>query len=160
MKSRTDVNDIRVDDRLVDYAARQHPKSLDASTETLSIVVPFTTPALTRAALRHAGLCSELDVNVYLLDIQVVPFPCPLDQPPINKEYSQMRLKELLAEGTVRAEALVLYTRDWVEGFRRVLGPQSLVVIAIKKRWWPTREKKLARALRAAGHQVVLLPVR
>jgi hypothetical protein len=53
-----------------------------------------------------------------------------------------------------------LYTRDWLDGFRHALPPRSLIVLATKHRWWPTREKRLARALLRAGHHVMLLPVR
>jgi hypothetical protein len=53
-----------------------------------------------------------------------------------------------------------LYTRDWLDGFRKALPPRSLVFLATKHRWWPTREKRLARALLKAGHHVMLLPVR
>src|SRR5215471_2584543 len=70
----------------------------DTRTGVLWMVIPYTTPELTRAALRHAGVCSDLNVHVILVDIQVVPFPCPLDQPPVNKEFSERRVAELLEE--------------------------------------------------------------
>lgn len=125
----------------------------------LWIVVPYTTPEFTRAALRHAGVCTDLDIHVSLVDIQVVPFPRPLNQPPINKKFSEDRLIGLFGETGLPGSIAVLYTRDWLEGFKQVLEPGSLVVIATKKRWWRTREEKLARALMKAGHQVMLLPV-
>ena len=121
--------------------------------------VPFTTPELTRAALRHAGVCSDLDVHVALVDIQVVPFPCPLDQPPISREFSERRLQQLLKDSRLPGHAAVLYTRDWRETFSKVLEPKSLVILATQKKWWPTRQQTLARALTKAGHQVMLLPV-
>jgi hypothetical protein len=131
----------------------------DLTTGVLWMVIPYTTRDLTRAALRHAGVCSDLDVQVVLIDVQVVPFPCPLDQPPINKEFSERRLRELLQESGIPGQARVIYTRNWLEAFKSVLEPGSLVILATKKRWWPTREAKLARALTKAGHQVMLLPV-
>ena len=123
------------------------------------MVIPYTTPELTRAALRHAEVCSDLDVQISLVDIQVVPFPYPLDQPPINREFSEQRLRELLKKSGLPGQATVLYTRDWLEAFKKVLEPGSLVILATKKRWWPTREERLARALTKAGHQVMVLPV-
>jgi hypothetical protein len=131
----------------------------DVTTAALWVVIPYTTPELTRAALRHAAVCTDLEVHVSLVDIQVVPFPCPLDQPPINKAFSERRLIELFEESGLSGQTSVLYTRDWLEGFRRVLEPKSLVVLATKKRWWPTREARLARVLAKAGHHVMLLPV-
>src|SRR5262249_2252616 len=128
-------------------------------TPVLSIVVPYTTPELTRAALQHSAVCSDLDVQVGLVDVQVVPFPCPFDEPPINKEFSEHRLHELFKETGLPGQTAVLYTRDRLEGYRRMLEPKSLVVLATKKRWWPTRERRLARALSKAGHHVLLLPL-
>ena len=126
----------------------------------LWVTVPYTTPELTRAALCHAGVCSDLDVHVSLVDVQVVPFPCPIDQAPIDNKYSRSRLEALLSETRLPGRAAVLYTRDWLEGIRRVLEPKSLIVMATRKRWWPTREEKLARSLSNAGYQVMLLSVR
>jgi len=140
-------------------AARVQSDSADISQEFLSIVVPYTTPELTRAALRHSAACKDLDVRVFLVDVQVVPFPCPLDQPPINKEHTKHRLQGFLNEDGLSGDAAVLYARNWLEAFRKLLGPHSVVVLATRRRWWPTRERKLARALKKAGHHVMLLPV-
>src|SRR5262245_60071780 len=159
MKSHSEVNGIRVDVQLIEHLERQYGAPEGSMTGVLRVAVPYTTPDLTRFALRHAGVCSDLDVRVSLVDIQVVPFPCPLDQPLIDREFSRHRLQELLQGSAVRGEACILYTRDWLEGFRQILGPQSLVVLATKRRWWQTREEKLAHALRNAGHDVMLLPV-
>ncbi len=141
------------------YEETEQHRPRATTTGVLWMVIPYTTPELTRAALRHAGVCSELDVHVALVDIQVVPFPCPLDQPPIHKEFSERRLRELLQEGGLPGHSMVLYTRDWLEGFKQLLEPGSLVILATKKRWWSTREEQLARSLRKTGHQVMLLPV-
>ena len=149
------------DSRLTQYIEVERYAPPEITTGVLWVVVPYTTPELTRAALRHAGVCSDFDVHVHLVDIQIVPFPCPLNQPPIDKEHSQRRLQELIRETGLPGTVAVLYTRDWLEAFQRVLEPKSLVVLATRKRWWPwpTREEKFARALTKAGHQVMLLPI-
>ena len=131
----------------------------DMTAGVLWVVVPYTTPELTLAALRHAGICSDLDVHVCLVDVQVVPFPASLNQPPVNRKFSEVRLQDLFRESGLKGEAAVIYTRDWLEGFRKVLEPDSLVIIATKKRWWQTREQKLARTLSKVGHHVMVLPV-
>jgi hypothetical protein len=159
MNRNSQVNDGKFVARQTGYEEIDRRSPSDITTGVLWVVIPYTTPELTRAALRHAGVCSDLDVHVDLVDIQVVPFPCPLDQPPINKEFSGLRLHELFKESGLPGKAAVLYTRDWLEGFRRVLEPGSLIILASKKRWWPTREEKLARTLTKAGHHVMLLPV-
>jgi len=145
--------------QITNYKADDRRRT-DIPSGVLCAVIPYTTPELTQAALRHAGACTDLNVQVSLVDIQVVPFPCPLDQPPINQEFSRGRLRDLLGKSALPGRAEVLYARDWLEGFRRVLEPQSLVIMAARKRWWRTREDKLARALVNAGHQVLLLHVR
>jgi hypothetical protein len=158
MKSNQQTSEPKFDARQVVSREIDHRQPSDITTGILRVVIPYTTPELTRAALRHAGACTDLNVYVSLVDIQVVPFPCPLDQPPVNKEFSQQRLRDLLGQSGLAGRADVLHVRDWLEGFRRVLEPQSLVIVAAKKRWWRTREDKLGRALLKAGHQVMLLP--
>ena len=129
------------------------------TTGVLWVVIPYTTPEHTKAALRHAAVCSDLDVHACVVDVQVVPFPCSLNQPPVNPKFSECRLNDLLKETGLPGKAAVVYTRDWLEGFRKVLEPGSLVIVASKKRWWRTREEKLARILMKAGHDVMFLPV-
>jgi hypothetical protein len=157
MKSSNQANSIKVAPRRIDDAS--HYLQPEVKPGVLSLVIPYTTPELTRAALRHAGVCSDLNVHVSLIDVQVVPYPCAIDQPPINREYSSSRLRELFKESGLPGRAEVVYTRDLFEGFKRALEPGSLVIIAAKKRWWRTREEKLARALSDAGHHVMLLPI-
>jgi len=159
MKTNHQGNDAKFDVRQVVFEENDQRKSSDIATEVLCVVIPYTSPELTRAALRHAAGCTDLHVHLHLVDIQVVPFPCPLAEPPINREHSLRRLRALFCESRLPGRAAVLYTRDWLEGFRRVLEPGSLILIATRKRWWPTREEKLARSLTKAGHQVMLLPV-
>ena len=127
----------------------------------LWITIPYTTPQLTREALRYAGVCTDaLDVHIHLIDVHTVPFPCPMECPPVSKEHSERRLLELAQQSRLPGRAHVVYSRDQFEGFLGALPPKSLVVIATKKRWWPTRETKLARFLTQAHHEVMLLVVR
>ena len=150
---------MRANQQRIAYHEIDQQRSQELTTGVLRIVIPYTTPELTQAALRHAAVCTDLDVHVSLVDIQAVPFPCPLDTPPVDKKFSEQRLQELFEKTGLPGRAAVLYARDWLEGFTKVLDSHSLVILATRKRWWPTREAKLARALAKAGHQVMLLPV-
>src|SRR5262245_35937674 len=152
-------NGIGLDARQARHEDIDQWRPFDMATGILSIVIPYTTPELTKAALRHAAVCSDLDLHVCLVDVQVVPFPCTLYQPPVDRKFSECRLNGLLKESGLPGRAAVVYTRDWLEGFRKVLEPGSLVIVASKKRWWRTREEKLARTLTKAGHDVLFLPV-
>ena len=160
MKGISGINDIRPVDRLSRSKSAIHYVPPKPRTGILWAVIPYITEELTRAAVRLAAVSSELDVHISLVDIQVVPFPCSLDQPPIDKKHSQARLLDLLKQSGRPGRVTVSYARDWMEAFERILETRSLVVIATKKRWWPTREKRLASALAKAGHQVLLLPVK
>jgi len=159
MKSNSQMNGLESQRQAAAYEELDHHSPQDAATDVLGVVVPYTTPELTRAVLSQAGLCSDLNIHISLVDVQVVPFPCPLDQPPVDNEYSHRRLQNLLKDSGLPAQGAVLYTRDWLEGFRRLLDPKSLVIVAAKKRFWKTREERLARALSKAGHHVMLLHV-
>ena len=145
--------------RRLSHQEIDRPRKPENPAGALSVIVPYTTPELTRAALRHAAVCTDLNVYACVVDVQVVPFPCPIDQPPINKDHSRRKLQDLLSESGLPGEVAVVYTRDWIEGYSRVLQEKSLVIVATRKRWWVTREMKLARGLTNAGHQVMLLPV-
>jgi hypothetical protein len=160
MKANRQLKDAGIEVVRIDYVESDLRIQPETRTGVLWVVVPYTTAELTKAALRHAGVCSDLAVHACLVDIQVVPFPCPLTQPPVNREFSECRLEDLLKEAGIPGKANIVYTRDWLEGFKKILQPGSLVILATKRRrWWPTREAKLAQALAKAGHQVMLLPV-
>jgi hypothetical protein len=158
MKANSQATQHELKPRQIAYQIDQRQPS-DVAARVLWVAIPYTTPELTAAALRHAAVCTDLAVHVVLIDVQVVPFPCPLEQPPINREFSAKRLGDLFGQTELPGRCLVCYARDWVEGFRRTLDPESLVVLPTKKRWFRTREEKLAEALKKAGHQVMLLRV-
>jgi len=159
MDTKHHVNGIGFDARQASHEDIDQWRPSEMATGVLWIVIPYTKPELTRAALRHAAVCSDLDVHVCLVDVQVVPFPCTLNQPPVDRKFSECRLNDLLKQSGLPGRGAVVYTRDWLEGFRKVLEQGSLIIIASKKRWWRTREEKLTRTLMKAGHDVMFLPV-
>jgi nucleotide-binding universal stress UspA family protein len=124
----------------------------------LSIVVPYTTPELTKAALTHAAILSAgLNATIRLIDVQVVPIQRPLNEPPVNREFSVKRLREIAEEAGIAVQVEIIYTRHRMECFHRTVEAGSLIVIAAGLPLWPTAEKKLARSLSKAGNDVVLV---
>jgi hypothetical protein len=122
----------------------------------LQLVIPHRTPQLTRAALNYAAvLANDLNVRVRLIDVHVVPYGVPLDEPTVDPNYLTRRIRTLARESTLPVSAEIVYARDWEQGFRRALRPASLVLMAIKRCWWRTSEKRLAARLRKIGHQVI-----
>jgi hypothetical protein len=126
----------------------------------LRVFVPFTSPDLTRAALRKAAaLTRNLAARITLFAVQVVPFPLPLDRPQVSPKFLESSLTAVALEVEAQVDVHTVFTRDLDAGFERVLAPHSLVVMATRKRWWPTAETKLTRSLVRAGHSVALLEI-
>jgi len=127
-----------------------------AAISNLQVVIPHRTAQLTRAALKYAAsLASDLNARIRLIDVYVVPYGVPLDEPPVNPKHLGRKLRQLVQESAVPVSAEVVYARDWEQGFRRSLAPGSLVLMAIKRSWWRTSDKRFAARLRKLGHQVV-----
>ena len=126
----------------------------------LRIFVPYTSHESTRAALTEAvGLVKSLHAHITLFAVQIVPFLLPLERPDVAPEFLEQRLLAIADEMKAQVDVQLIRARDLDCGMQRILAPNSLVVVATKKRWWPTSEIKLARALARAGHDVALLEV-
>jgi len=70
--------------------------------------------------------------------------------------FAEQQLLALAGEQPVETNIQMYLCRDLTETIRRVLKPDSVVVIGGRKRWWPTPEQKLAAILRRDGHHVIL----
>jgi len=122
----------------------------------LQVVIPHRATQLTKAALKYAAsLANDLNVRLRLIDVHVVPYGVPLDQPTVSPQYLIRRIRNLARESILPVSAEIVYARDWEQGFRRALGPGSVVLMAIKRSWWRSSEKRLAARLRKIGHQVI-----
>ena len=129
---------------------------LTANSTELAIVIPHRTPQLTKSALKYAAsLANNLNVRIRLVDVHVVPWGVPLDEPTVDPKYLIRRIRSLAQESILPVSAEVVYARDWEQGLRRSLGPGSLVLMAIQRSWWRTSDKRLAARLRKLGHQVI-----
>jgi len=122
----------------------------------LNIAVVFTNREGTAAALRTAGaLASRLNGRVTVFAPVEVSWRLPVEQPPVSPEWNRRRFEALASECPVETTVRLFFCRDAWEILRRVLSPNSLVVVGGRKHWW-TREGRLMRRLRALGHHVVL----
>ena len=124
----------------------------------LEISVLFTSPAAVLAALkRAAGLAGSLSARITLIVPQVVPFPLPLTSPPVLLDFQQARLREIASKCTVETVVRIYLCRNRWDVLNTVLAPHSLLVLASGRRWrWFRNENRLARALRKAGHEVIM----
>lgn len=124
-------------------------------TAELDLVVPFTTPDLTRAALDAANrMGAGLNAIIRLVRVQVVPFPLELDQSPVYIEFLKDQIAHFRSALPVAGD--IRLARDFEAGLLGTLGSESVVILATRKRPWRTRNERLAAALRRAGHNVVL----
>jgi hypothetical protein len=127
--------------------------------EQLEVALIFTTAVATLSALRRAGtLAADRGARVTLLVPQIVPHPLPLESPPVLLDFNERRFRQFAAESPVEISVRIYLCRDAAEALRLMLKPHSMVVVGGPDGWWPSREKRLARSLRRAGHQVVFLP--
>ena len=122
----------------------------------LDLVVPFTDPVLTRAAVAAADrLAHGLRATLRLVRVQLVPFPCDLDHPPVPLDFLHEQLTKFRSALPLQGE--VCLARDFQQGLMTTLREDSTVVLASKKRPWKTRTERLAAALRRAGIRTILV---
>jgi hypothetical protein len=123
----------------------------------LNISVVFTSVDATLAALKKAaGLASSLGAHITLLVPQVVPYPLPLESPPVLLDWNERRFRVIAAQSLVETTVQIYLCRDQLQALGIVLLPRSIVVMGARKRWWPTAETRLVRKLRLSGHEVIV----
>ena len=124
----------------------------------IELNVIFTqVPGTLRALEEAATLAKDLDARVRLLAPQVVPYPLPLNCPPVLREFSESRFLAMACAQSVETDVQIYLCRDAEELLLEKLSPHSIVIIGSRKHWWPTRETRLARKLRRKGHYVCLM---
>jgi hypothetical protein len=122
----------------------------------LDVAVVFTSADATIVALKRAGtLADSLNARVLLMVPQVVPFPLPLDSPPVLIDFNEKRFREIASASPIETAVRIYLCRDSFGALTAALKPPSLVVVGGRKRWWSTTEEIMARKLRRAGHEVV-----
>lgn len=122
----------------------------------LHVLVLYTRPQSTLVALRYAAKLPHAEhLPVRLLIPQVVAYPLPLHQPPVDPDILAERYRTLAEQAGVDATVDIWYCRDPWDAVHQALATPHLVVIGGRRRWWPTQEERLAKRLRAQGHQVI-----
>lgn len=131
------------------------------STRKLNLIVVYSSFNATLAVLRKVNLLVKgLDAHIDLVAPQPVPFPNPLEKPPVQLEFVRRRLEQVAQESAMETAVHHYLCRDRLAVLAAVLKPRSIVFIGGAKRWWPTPEMRLARRLSRSGHEVIFIPVR
>ncbi|MDP9053347.1 MAG: hypothetical protein M3N93_03470 [Acidobacteriota bacterium] len=132
-------------------AAPAHESELD-------LVVPYTTPVLTRQAVAAADrMGAGLNATLRIVRVQLVPFPMELSQSPVHIDFMKTQLAQFHSVLPVVRE--IRLARELEAGLAGVLTPESLIILATRKRPWKTTVQRTAERLRKAGHKVVLIEV-
>ena len=146
---------LRVDERSLRGLAK-----LRQAAGHLQVYVPYTCSELTKAALsKAAALTRNLSAHITLFTVHLVPYPLPLDRPDVAAAFLERKLGSVAQASGAQADIRIGFARDPHLGIEQILPQHSLIVIATKRRWWPTAEVKLARTLARAGHSVALVGV-
>jgi len=152
-----DIESLLVKNLLL-HAAKHHPRPASEPDQQLNICVISTSPEATTAALKKAGvLADSLNARISLMVPQVVPFPLPLESPPVLVEFNENRYRAIASEVSVETSVHIYLCRDRLQTLISVLPPGALIVLGGCRRWWPTNERRLARRLRKIGHEVILI---
>ena len=116
----------------------------------------FTSVDATLAALREAGaLAHSLGARIQLVVPQLVPYPAPLESPPVLVEFSEKRFRVVAAESLVETSVQIYLCRNRFDTLTSFLKRGSIVVLGGPKRWLPTKDERLAWRLRRAGYEVI-----
>ncbi len=120
------------------------------------VAVLYTSVHSTLAALREAGnLASHLGARITLMVPEAVPYAVSLETPPVLVEFNEHRFRVLANQSSVETNVQIYLCRDRFAALQSVLKPGSIVILGGRKRWWPTRDERLARDLRGAGYEVI-----
>jgi hypothetical protein len=137
-------------------ASKLSLRPVEGVDDTLKVTVVFTSDQATLSAMQKAAvLAGSLHARLTLVYPQVVPYPQPLNSPPVLPEFTENRLRTIASQIPMDTDIQVCLCRDREEALAATLKPRSLVVLVGRKRWWPTPEKNLTRKLRRAGHEVI-----
>lgn len=131
-----------------------------AGSTELEIVVPYTGPESTAAALARAEvLAAGFHARVQLIAVHTLPYPVPFICPILVHAHLVQQLLDLANGCALDVQPQVILARDRMEGFKYTLKPNSTVLVASPRHFWRTQEEKLARSLARAGHNVALVHI-
>src|ERR1700730_5886758 len=90
--------------------------AVEETDRQLNVSVVFTSVEATLAALKEAGnLANSLGARIKLVVPQVVPYPLPLETPPVLVEFNENRFRVMASESPVETSVQVYLCRDRFE---------------------------------------------
>jgi hypothetical protein len=124
----------------------------------LSVFVVFTSIRWTLKALVKAReIVRPAGAAVTVVIAQIVPFPLPLDESPVPLEFVVRRFEEVAGTLPGKIDISAYLCRNPLEAYKRVFSRNCRIVVGVKRKWLPGRDRRLARKLRRAGYDVILV---
>jgi len=121
----------------------------------LSVTVLYTSVHPTLSALRRAAsLARDLGATIRILNVRAVPYPLPLNKPPADRETVARNIRTLADGQSIPTHIEICYGRDILDALLQSLSPSSIVLIGVKRKWWPSKERRWAKQLSRRGHHV------
>jgi hypothetical protein len=130
----------------------------DQSSERLQVNVLYTSQSGTLAALKVASrLSANLGTHPKVLRLYAVPYTLPLERAAVPIDSLEEQLRALACESTTEFTARIYLCRESRWTLRELFPPHSVIVLAGRKRWWPTKEQRWTRVLKKEGHEVIFV---
>jgi hypothetical protein len=124
----------------------------------LAVTVLYTAVRPTLGALRRAAsLARDLGASIRILNVRAVPYPLPLENPPTDREVLARNIRTLADGQAITTLIEICYGRDIVDSLLESLSPNSIVLIGVRRSWWPSRELRWAKKLTQCGHHVIVV---
>ena len=143
--------------QIVNNAVNYAPPGSRSERAGFAITVLFTSASETLHELHTAEtLAADLGARVNLVNVQVVPYPLPLDRPPVYVESLADQLRAVAEQSALPVEVHLYFGRDAAATLTSVLPADSVLVIGSQRSWWPNRIRNLARRLHQSGHHVMI----
>jgi hypothetical protein len=123
------------------------------------VYVLATSTRGTRSALRAAGSYAKgLDAHVVLLVPHVVPYAQTLEHPADSVKFAANRFRALAHETGIDVIVRICLCRPQCVALIPLIPRDAAVLIGGRaRRWWPTREQRLARTLTKTGRRVLFV---
>jgi hypothetical protein len=131
---------------------------VETAPPALSVTVLDTSIHPTLWALRRAAsLARDLGATIRILDVRAVPYPLPLNKPPADREVVARNIRTLADGQSIPTRIEICYGRDILDALLQSLSPSSIVLIGMKRTWWPSKERRWAKELSRHGHHVIFV---
>jgi hypothetical protein len=120
------------------------------------VVVIFTRIQTTLCAMKTAGrLAAGLGARIRIIVPQILNRTAR-KYPPDRTGAAERRFRTIVGGRKIETQLEVHPCSNRWQMLQQALAPGSIVVLGSACRRWPTFESRLARKLRAAGHDVLL----